>query len=225
MKRSRCIIAALAAACSFAVSGLATAVPVIWADWTSADATSAAGTIGGIGVSFSGNINPPAQTAGGVNFWAVNPGIYTAPGLDNGPPDSDIIRLTGGTGTGLQTIMFSAPVENPVMAIMSLGQPSVQVQYDFVDAPFDIRNSGPGFFGGGVLNELAGDILQGFEGHGLIQFIGAFTSISFNMPFPEFWHGFQIGVPGAAPVPEPGTLALLGLGLAGLGLVRRRRRG
>ena len=223
MKHIRCIIAALAAAGSLGVSGGAAAVPVTWADWTSANATTASGTIGGIAVGFSGNINPAAQTAGGTNYWAVNPVIYTAPGLDNGPPDSDIIRLIGGTAAGLQTITFSSAVVNPVMAIMSLGQTNVQVQYDFVDAPFEILNSGSGFWGGGILNELAGDILQGFEGHGLIQFIGTFTSISFNVPFPENWHGFQIGVPGAI-VPEPGTLVLLGLGLAGLTLARRRRR-
>jgi hypothetical protein len=33
--------------------------------------------------------------------------------------------------------------------------------------------------------------------------------------------GWRLGIPSA--VPEPGTLALLGLGLAGLGLSRRRK--
>lgn len=224
MNRIRTAAAALAAACSIS-AGVASAVPVIWTDWTSASAVAAAGTLGGINVSFTGNLNPVAQTAGGTFFWGTNPSIYTAPGLDNGPPDPDIIRLTGGTGTGVQTITFSAPVTNPVMAILSLGQSNVEVRYDF-DSPFDIRNSGAGFFGGGILNELAGDILQGFEGHGLIQFIGTFTSISWTMPIAEFWHGFQIGVPTInGRVPEPGTLALLGLMLAGLGFARKGRRG
>lgn len=197
------------------------AAPIVWTDWTSADATSAAGTAGGVTVTFSGLINPAAQTAGGTNYWAVNSSIYTSvPEVDNPPPDSDIIRLTGGTGAGTQTLTFSQPVVDPVMAIMSLGQTSVEVRYEF-DAPFDVLNSGPGFFGGGILNELAGNVLQGFEGHGLIQFSGTFSSISWDIPLPEFWHGFQVGF--AAQVPEPMSIWLLAVGLIGLGSMLGRK--
>ena len=192
---------------------------IIWTDWTSADTTSATGTAGAVGVTFSGAIDPPANTAGGTNFWVINSAIYTsAPEVDNPPPDSDIIRLTGGGGAGIQTLTFSIPLVDPVMAILSLGQTGVVVTYDF-DAPFDILNSGAGFFGGGVLNELVGDILQGREGHGLIQFAGTFSTISWTIPSSEFWHGFQIGF--AETVPEPMSIWLMMIGLIGLGAMVR----
>jgi hypothetical protein len=218
---------ALTAAGTIGTVSTSHAVPVTWADWTQAGTTSAIGTIGAVGVSFSGALSPAAQTAGGIDYWAVNPAIYTAPGLDNGPsPNSDIIRLTGGTAAGTQTLTFSAPVTNPLLAIMSLGQPGFLVTYDF-DAPFTILNSGTGFWGGsaaGSLFALPGDVLQGNEGHGLIQFQGTFTSISWTIPTAENWHGFQVGLAGpASTVPEPGTLLLIGLMLASLGLLRLKR--
>lgn len=40
---------------------------------------------------------------------------------------------------------------------------------------------------------------------------------------PPAWHTFLVTVTRVAPVAEPGTLALLGLGLAGLSLSRRRK--
>lgn len=219
--------AALALGGALLAAPAALGAPIAWVDWTAADAVSASGSANGVGVAFSGNLNPAAQTAGGVSFWASFPATYTsAPEVDNGPPDSDIIRLTGGPGVGTQTLTFSQPVTNPVMAILSLGQSSVPVTYDF-DAAFEILNVGPGFFGNGTLTELPGDVLEGREGHGIIQFAGTLSSISWTIPSPEFWHGFTVGIAdagGPAPIPAPGAAWLLAMGGGLLFAVRRRRR-
>lgn len=200
-----------------------------WADWTNADGTSASGTLGSGTVSFSGVISPAAQTNGGTNYWAVNSGIFTPTGTENPPPDSDIIRLIGGSGTGTQTITFSSAIVNPIMAIMSLGQPGVNVSYNF-DQPFDILNQGAGYWGGNAtaLMELAGNVLSGNEGHGLIQFSGTFTELTWTVPNPENWHGFQIGYvdPDRPPVvPLPASLPLLVAGLGALVAMRGGARG
>lgn len=202
-----------------------------WTDWTAATtgaSGSATGTLvfGGadVLVTYAGEVLG-AQTSCGVNYWTT-PTTYDAPGI-SAPPACDIVRLVGGNQI-VNTITFSQPVSNPFMAILSLGQPSSLVSYDF-SAPFDVVSSGPGFWGNGPLTELAGDRLQGQEGHGTIQFSGTFTSISWTVPNAENWHGFTVGAAGlgngVAVVPEPGTVALTGIGLAGLGLLARRRLG
>ncbi len=200
-----------------------------WTDWTAAtpgNPGSAVGTITshGITVSYSGEVGA-AQTAGGTDYWNSAPTPYLVP---NAPPDSDIIRLWDGSSNVLNTITFSKPVLNPVMAILSLGQPAYPVRYDF-DTPFNVILSGRGHWGGnpaGSLFEEPGDVLLGIEGHGVIQFPGAISSFSWIDQPGEYWHGFTVGIaglPGPSAVPLPNSLLLGAFGLLGLALLRRRR--
>jgi len=186
--------------------------PVVWTDWTFAtpgSPGSASGSMGNVSVSYSGEISF-AQTAGGTNYW-IPDSPYLSGTVSNAPPDPDIVALVGGNAI-VNTITFGDPVVNPIMAIVSLGRPGLLVEYLF-DRPFDVLSFGPGFWGGpGTLTELAGNILQGEEGHGAIQFQGTVSSISWTVPIAEYWHGFSVGV---TAIPEPGTwaLALIGIGL------------
>ncbi len=72
------------AAFTFAMTAQADTID--WTDWTSADETTATGTVAGVTVSFAGPQSPPSQTAGGTNYWTANSAIYRSPGdgVDNG---------------------------------------------------------------------------------------------------------------------------------------------
>jgi hypothetical protein len=192
-----------------------------WTDWTAASnglPGSAAGTIaapsGLVSVSYSGEVFF-AQVSGGTNFWLPN-GPFLSGVVANEPPAADIVTLTGGNAI-VNTLTFSPAVQNPVMAIMSLSTAGRTVEYDF-DQPFDVISFGPGYFGGpGTLTELTGDVLSGEEGHGVIQFQGLISSVSWTVATAETWHGFTVGV-----VPEPASFCLVGI--AAIGLLARRIR-
>lgn len=224
---------------------VASASPYYYVDWTSANAAtgSASGVItlpdsSTVNVTFQAYLASGApgtfffaQTAGGTNYW--NPSTpYISSQVDNAPPTPDILALVGGTNQ-TYVVTLSEPIKDPIMAIVSLGQPGVPTTYDF-DSPFTIVSQGAGFWGGGptALTQLPGDILQGSEGHGTIQFIGTFSTFSWLVPTPENWHGFTFGIrttqaiepgPGPSTVPEPATLVLVGLGLAAVAVRARRK--
>ncbi len=219
----------------------AAAAQGFWTDWTAASAAGANGTaagsinvtgFGSIGVTYSGQIFF-AQTAPATDYWtprnpATSPYVRADLGISN-PTNTDLVALSTGT-TQVKTVTFSAPVTNPLFAIVSLGGLGTLVTYNF-DSPFEILSFGPGAFGGpGTLSQVNDRTLTGNEGNGVIRFLGTFSTISWTVPVAETWHGFTVGVQGAAVdqpppdvVPEPATVALLGAGLVAIGAAGARR--
>ena len=231
----------LVASLSIAVD--ASAVPYYYVDWTAADING--GTASGVitlpdastvNVGFQaitaaggpGNLSPNTQTGCGTNYWSPTT-PYISAQVSNPPPPCDIVALIGGVNQTYK-VTLSEPIKDPIMAVLSLGQPSVFTTYDF-DSPFDIVSQGAGYWGGTntSLSELPGDILQGNEGHGTLQFIGTFNTFSWVVPTPENWHGFTFGIrtteriepTPTTPVPEPASLLLLVGGLAAGGVRSR----
>ncbi len=207
------------AAAALAASGLAQSATIDWNTWTS----NSTGTIDSTSVTttFTGQTNLGWYAS--YPSWA--PGGTYADGtvVANGPSSTNGIVVLNGGNTNVQTITFSTPVVDPVMAIWSLGQGGI-------DASFDFTNATPMFVAGGVSVEyggssivVSGSDVSGSEGNGTVQFIGTYSSISWTNPTFENWYGFDVGVAGVSAVPEPGSMGLLLAGLTLVGLAARRR--
>lgn len=192
------------------------AATVAWTDWVEAGATTVTGAIGAITVTYEGPYSF-AQLGTGTNYWTEgDPAPYTGNSLiDNAPTPSEMVALDSG---GTHTITFSEAVLNPILAILSLGRPNDPVTYTF-DQDFTVLGEGRGYWGDGSYTK-AGTALTGNELHGVIQFTGLVTSISWVSSPNEYWHGVTVGT---VPLPAALPLMLTAFGMAGFLGWRRRQ--
>lgn len=196
-----------------------------WTDWTSATGGapgSAAGSLNGVAVSYSGEVDG-ATTNGSTTIWGpsasfVGGTVTAGPGVP-----SDAIFLNG-SSTGTNTLSFATALVNPVFAIWSLGSPGVGASFTF-DATPTLEAGGPNSYYGGSTITVAGNVVSGHEGNGVVQFTGTFSSISWTDTY-ENYYAFTVGESGqpVAAVPEPSAYALMLGGLAAVGVIARRRR-
>jgi hypothetical protein len=172
----------------------------VWADWTafsagdqgSAQAVFNINVDGGLSLTYRGELYN-AQVDGGLPYWTPST-PYVSVAVPNAPAASDNIMLAGGMGS-VHTLTFSAPVTNPVVAVMSMGSNDTTTVCRF-DNDFDLLSSAPGYYGEGQpLKHLPDNTLSGRESSGAIRFNGTFTTIRWTAVISEPWYGLTVGVP------------------------------
>jgi autotransporter-associated beta strand protein len=159
--------------------------------------------------SITGNILDPLTStsvrltvSGEISGWSSIPGaasLWSETGYSsayaNVTTNAARIAQTGFTSATYQahTLTFSSPVSNVLMSIYSLGAPSSVSSLTF-SQPFQVLSSTGGSTFVSAGNALTGYTLTGYEGRGVIQFLGDYTSLSWNVTAPEVYSAFNIGM-------------------------------
>ncbi len=145
-----------------------------------------------ISLTVSGEINR-YSSVGSTSLWSGTG--YTSAYVANPSTNDARLAQTGYTDPTYQahTLTFGSSVSDVLMSIYSLGAPTIPSTLTF-SQPFQILSStgGSSFVSAG--DAQTGYTLTGYEGRGVIQFLGSYTSLSWNVTAPEVYSAFNIGM-------------------------------
>jgi len=216
-------------------SSAANASTYYYVNWTSdALSSTTTGSVSGnvmtpqgnLQVTYTGDVAAWTQVNfTGNDYYSAWPLVYRNSTVSNLPSNVDIITLSQGRPF-TNTLVFSAPVVDPILDLVSLGAPWASVSYVFSATPVILSQGAASFGGCATCLTVNGNTVTGTEGNGVLKFAGTFTQLSWTTIGGEAWNGFTTGVLGigeeepaappraAAATPEPATWTGLLIGAA-----------
>jgi len=176
-----------------------------WATWNSWDGNNPGTVVGTITidkqqitVTYTGEVDFVELQGNGTNYYLPT-STFSCAAVPNAPKGGNMIAISG-TGDP-HTFTFSVPVRHPVMAIVSLGQYGLAVDYNFSTRAKILVQGPEQYYGGGddQLKIIHKTTLEGNEGDGLVQLSGKSTVFSWTVGNSEYWNGFTVGIPPLHP--------------------------
>jgi hypothetical protein len=171
---------------------------VYWANWTvlrPGNDGSAEGSLtppaGTIKIGYSGEVNAVSQTSDALFNNYIPESTYMSPSVANAPTNAGMIAVAGDP-TLMQVLRFSSSIDNPLLAVWSLGfgASGTPATWEFDPAP-TMLSSGPNIYSLPTSSLTVSDKqVTGVEGNGVLQFAGRLSAIAFRVPVPEMAPGF-----------------------------------
>lgn len=161
---------------------------VYWAEWQSVDGGTVSGRLsppsGVVQAVYSGDVFAVQTTTGTNQFTPAT--TFTSATVADAPPGPGMIEESG-ESTLMDSVTFSRPVTNPVLAIYNLGTGYAEVTASiFFSEPVTVLSSGPNaagvsYFGSERLVPVDGGV-SGVGSNGVVELEGTFSTIHWTNP-------------------------------------------